>query len=178
MENITFARLTEQNFNANSMDEFIRYQEVSESWRMIDGKLTLVPTPHVYDWDLEKRRNTAAEIFEGITGKGFGFGAFFEGQVVGYIFLSGKILGSRNQYTKLDLFHISTPYRSKGLGRKLFELACAEARLMGVERLYISANPSKESQAAYRKLGCTDAEEIDRACVEAEPFDVQMEYRL
>ena len=178
MENITFVRLTTENFNANSMDGFIRYQEVSESWVYQDGKLVLIPKKHAYDWDLDKRRDVAAEILAGITGKGFAFGAFCEGQVVGYIFLSGKILGSRNQYTKLDLFHISTPYRSKGLGRKLFELACTEARKTGIERLYISANPSRESQAAYRRLGCTDAEEIDRACAEAEPLDVQMEYRL
>ncbi len=178
MENITFARLTTDNFNANSMDNFIRHQETSEVWVHQDGKLVLVPKQHVYDWDLAACRKTAAKILAGITANGFAFGAFCEGQMIGYIFLSGDVVGSRRQYTKLDLFHISKPFRSKGLGRKLFELACTEARKTGIERLYISANPSKESQAAYRKLGCTDAEEIDRASAEAEPFDVQMEYRL
>ena len=44
--------------------------------------------------------------------------------------------------------------------------------------LYISAHPSKESQAAYRSLGCVEAEEINKAIAENEPFDIQMEYVL
>ena len=34
------------------------------------------------------------------------------------------------------------------------------------------------SQAAYRALGCTPAEEINEGLAAAEPFDFQMEYRL
>ena len=37
---------------------------------------------------------------------------------------------------------------------------------------------SKESQAAYRALGCTPAEEVNEGLAAVEPFDVQMEYRL
>jgi hypothetical protein len=50
--------------------------------------------------------------------------------------------------------------------------------LAGAEKLYISAHSSKESQAAYRALGCTPAEEVNEGLAAAEPFDVQMEYRL
>ncbi len=49
---------------------------------------------------------------------------------------------------------------------------------MGLLKLYISAHSSKESQAAYRALGCTPAEEVNEGLAAAEPFDVQMEYRL
>ena len=48
----------------------------------------------------------------------------------------------------------------------------------GADKLYISAHSSKESQAAYRALGCTPAEEVNEGLAAAEPFDVQMEYRL
>ena len=34
------------------------------------------------------------------------------------------------------------------------------------------------SQAAYGALGCSFAEEINEELAAAEPFDVQMEYRL
>ena len=68
-------------------------------------------------------------------------------------------------------------YRCQGIGRKLFSMACEEARLLGAD-MYISAHSSKESQAAYRALGCTLAEEVNEALAAAEPFDVQMEYRL
>ena len=46
------------------------------------------------------------------------------------------------------------------------------------EKLYISAHSSKESQAAYRALGCVHAEEINAKLAQEEPCDVQMEYRL
>ena len=69
-------------------------------------------------------------------------------------------------------------YRCQGIGRKLFSMACEEARLLGADKLYISAHSSKESQAAYRAHGCTLAEEVNEALAAAEPFDVQMEYRL
>ncbi len=49
---------------------------------------------------------------------------------------------------------------------------------MGADKLYISAHSSKESQAAYRALGCSFAEEINEKLAAAEPFDVQLEYRL
>ena len=75
-------------------------------------------------------------------------------------------------------FQISEEYRRQGIGRKLFSLACEEAQRLGAEKLYISAHSSKESQAAYRALGCTPAEEVNEGLAAAEPFDVQMEYRL
>lgn len=45
------------------------------------------------------------------------------------------------------------------------------------DRLHISTHSSKESQAAYRALGCTHAEEINQSLAEKEPFDVQLEYK-
>ena len=57
-------------------------------------------------------------------------------------------------------------------------MACEEARQLGADKLYISAHSSKESQAAYRALGCSFAEEINEELAAAEPFDVQLEYKL
>ena len=57
-------------------------------------------------------------------------------------------------------------------------MVCEEALRLGAEKLYISSHSSKESQAAYRALGCTPSEEINVSLVAEEPFDVQLEYRL
>ena len=62
-----------------------------------------------------------------------------------------------------------------GVGQKLFEKAAGVAEGYGV---YISAHSSKESQAAYKALGCVHAEEIIPWIADEEPFDVQMEYVL
>lgn len=43
---------------------------------------------------------------------------------------------------------------------------------------HISAHSSKESQAAYKALGCVHAEEIIPWIADEEPFDGQLEYVL
>lgn len=180
MTEIIYLRLTEENFSEHSLDEFIRYQTSSKVWLPENGGwiLTHVDPPKVWSWDTEKCRQTARTILNGILGGGIAYGAFCEGKVVGYIYITGKFWGSRKQYTELKLYHISAPYRRMGIGRELFRLGCEAARCIGAEKLYISANNSKESQAAYRRLGCTDTLEINSECVQCEPFDVQMEYTL
>lgn len=64
------------------------------------------------------------------------------------------------------------------IGKILFEQACGEARRLGADKLYISAHSSKESQVAYKAIGCVYAEEINQQLAEAEPCDVQLEYVL
>lgn len=178
MNQITYQKLTDNNFHENSLDDFIRHQEVTECWRRVDGKLELLPVCYVEDWDLEKRRSIAGDILSCINGHGFAFGAFSENRTVGYICVSDKAFGSEGQYIELTLFHVSEPFRRMGIGKELFRLACGEARQLGAKKLYISAHSSKESQAAYRSLGCVEAEEINVEIAENEPCDIQMEFCL
>ena len=179
MNTITYSLLTEENFNENSLDDFMRHQVVAERWRKNSvNEYVLVPEDYVYEWDLNQRRDVARKIIKISTGNGFAYGAFCEGKVVGYILISNETFGSDNQYIDLVLYHVSEPYRGCGIGKELFKLACETARKNGAKKLYISANSSKESQAAYRKMGCIYATEINQAKAEKEPDDVQMEYTL
>lgn len=106
------------------------------------------------------------------------FGAFKGTELVGYITLGKDFFGTRKQYLEVVEFEVSEPYRNQGIGKQLFQLACEAARKMNAKKLYISAHSSKESQAAYHKLGCTLAEEQNPVNVEKEPYDVQLEYSL
>ena len=178
MNTIIYSKLTNENFNENSLDDFIRHQEVKECWRKINGELTLVPCEFTENWSIEKRRKIAAEISAALNQNGFGYGAFDNGKLVGYVFLSTEFFGSEKQYIELKMFHISEPFRQMGIGKQLFLLACAESKKLDAKKLYISAHSSKESQAAYRKLGCVEAAEINPIIAENEPFDIQMEYDL
>ena len=132
----------------------------------------------MYEWDLNKRREMAHKILKTFTGNGFAYGAFADGKVIGYILISNEVSGSQGQYIDLVLFHISEPYRGRGIGKELFRMACETAKKNGAKKFYISANSSKESQAAYRKMGCVDALEINEEKAKKEPEDVQMEYAL
>ena len=46
------------------------------------------------------------------------------------------------------------------IGDVFFYQACEEARRLGADKLYISAHSSKESQAAYKALGCVHARRL------------------
>ena len=158
---ITVEKLTPENFNSHSLDDFSRHQVVTECWRQVDGEWNLYPIAFTEDWDLEKRRQIAGTIAGNLDGDMVDFGAFDGSRLVGYITLGTQALGSRGQYRQLVEFEVSQEHRG-----------------MGAEKLYISAHSSKESQAAYRALGCTHAREIIPAIAEEEPCDVQMEYVL
>lgn len=180
MAEIAYFRLNSDNFSEHSLDEFIRHQTAREIWKSVEGRLTLVSLDEekVWSWDPVKRRRMARIVSNGIADGGFGFGAFRNGDIVGFIFFSAGFWGSANQYAGLRLFFVSEPFRRLGVGRELFRLGCNEARAIGAKKLYISANCSRESQLAYRRLGCIDAVEIDERCVQDEPDDIQMEYPL
>jgi len=174
MTDIIFAKLTPENFTPHSLDRFIRLQEVKECWRNVEGELTLVPCAFTEDWDLVRRREVAAEILEGLR-TGLAYGAFSQGEVVGYILVDCTLFGSRSQYAELKLFHVSQPFRRMGIGKELFRLASEGAKAISAEKLYISAQSSKETIAAYHRLGCTQAQEINEQIAQSEPFDLQLE---
>lgn len=176
-ETVQIKTLTRENFCEDSLDGFIRRQEVSECWRCEEGAWKLLPIAFVDDWDAARRREKTTEILQTIDDSVPVVGAFAGAQIVGFAML-GERLGSRGQYVELVSFHVSAPYRGRGIGRHIFAAICEAARTTGAEKLYISAHSSKESQAAYKAFGCVLAQEIDAAHVAAEPCDVQMEYDL
>ena len=179
MKTITYQELNHENFNEHSMDDFIRHQNVTESWRMIDGEMVLKPTVFVQDWSLEKRQQTAKDIVEGFDSKTIsGFGAFDDGKYIGHAVLETRIFGSTASYMELTLFHLSEPYRGKGIGKKLFTLAADKARELGAEKLFISCFPAKETIAVYTALGCVPCKEHNTKKAAEEPLDIQLEYIL
>lgn len=178
LENIRIERLTGENFNANTLDSFVRHQVVRECWRNVDGEWKLLPIAFVEDWDLNKCRQIASAIANNLDGEMIDFGAFDGDTLAGYITVGTRHLGSRAQYVQLVEFEVSEPYRGRKIGRALFAKAREAALKQGAEKLYISAHSSKESQAAYASLGCVHAEEIIPEIAYEEPCDVQLEYVL
>ena len=169
--------LSRENFDETSLDAFLRHQVITECWCCVDGAWALRPVSFVEDWDLPTRREKAADTLSAIDADVPAFGAFDGEQVVGVAQL-GERLGSRGQYVELDRLHVSEPWRGKGVGRRLFAAACDAAINLGAEKLYISAHPARESQAAYRAWGCVHAAEVDPVRAAKEPYDVPLEYDL
>ncbi len=173
-----YRRLDNNNFTGRSLDGFVRHQAVAECWRKTDNGWKLVPNVYEEEWPLSQRRAIAEDAARSVNLDQTGFGAFDGERIIGFATVSHCVFGAAAGYAQLVCLQVSAEYRRQGIGRKLFSLACEEARKIGADKLYISAHSSKESQAAYRALGCTPAEEVNEELAAAEPFDVQMEYRL
>lgn len=176
--NMKYAELNTENFNIASLDGFKRHQEVYECWRKEGENYILKPVRYTEDWSLEELREMAQKIITVTDCGGMACGAFCGEDVVGFALLPKGKFGSRNQYIDLAEFYVSAPYRSRGIGRKLFEQICGYAKNSGAEKIYISAHSAKESIAAYKSFGCVLAEEINEELANAEPCDVQMEFVL
>ena len=173
-----YKRLDNNNFTGNSLDAFVRHQTVTACWRRTDNDWKLVPNVYEADWSQMDCREIAEDMAHHINLDQTGFGAFDGERLIGFATVSHRIFGAAARYAQLVYLQISEEYRRQGIGRQLFSMACDEARRLGADKLYISANSSKESQAAYRALGCTYAKEVNEALAAAEPYDVQMEYSL
>ena len=174
---IRYERLNHKNFDSRSLDGFIRHQTVHESWRKIDGAWQLIPNEYEENWDLNRRRKIAADIKRHMEADQSAFGAFSGDQLVGFITVSHALFGQSARYAQLVCFQVSEPFRRQGIGKRLFALTVGELAMLGADRLYISAHSSRESQAAYRALGCVDAAEINAFLAAEEPFDVPLEYQ-
>lgn len=151
---IRYEKLNKSNFNAYSLDNFVRRQQVTECWRKVEGAWQLQPNVFVDDWSLEQRREIATDVALHME----------DDQTATYL--------------ELVCFQVSEPYRGKGIGKNLFSQICNRAKDLGAQKLYISGHSAKESQSVYKALGCVHAVEINQQIADGEPFDVQLECDL
>ncbi len=177
-ETITYQRLGGDLIPEDLLDSFNRYQQVTRSWRKENNQWVLKDNPYVEDWDLDKKRNVTRELSDCAGHGGVVFGAFCGGKLVGFATLASRFFGSSARTLEMPMIEVSFEYRHHGIGRQLFALIADSAKRLGAAKLYISAHSSEESQAFYKAVGCTQAQEVNREIAENEPYDCQLEYVL
>ncbi|MFZ5917913.1 MAG: GNAT family N-acetyltransferase [Chloroflexota bacterium] len=109
---------------------------------------------------------------------GWFYGLFDDGRLAGVAVLENRFIGKHKDQLQLKFLHVSNPYRHRGLGRQLFDLAALEAQKRGAKGLYISATPSEHTIGFYLGLGCRLVAEPDPELFELEPKDIHLEYDL
>lgn len=109
---------------------------------------------------------------------GWFYGLFDNNRLIGVAVLESRFIGKHKDQFQLKFLHISSPYRHKGLGKQLFDLATIEAQKRGARRLYISATPSEHTIDFYLSLGCRVVLEPEPELFELEPEDIHLEYDL
>ncbi len=178
LENLKIVRLDKNNFNKNSLDNFILKQRVEKCWRKINGEYKLLPVCYTEEWNLSECQQMAQKIISEINFGSTAIAAVLNNEVVGFALLGHSLFGNKKQYVNLSEFYVTETFRRCGIGQMLFEQICFEAKQFGAKKLYISAHSAEESIAAYKKYGCVLAAEPDRVHMQKEPFDLQLEYDL
>lgn len=173
-----YKRLSPEEITSEFLSNFDRYQEVTHCWRKILGQWTLKPIAFIEQWDDSEKRNISLDL-KRIAAEGAVFAAYpAEGSApAAFAAIEGTPIGSRRQYLVLHYLYTDARFRSQGIGRELFRLSCGYGRERGIEKLYISAHSSEESQRFYKRQGCTEAEEINPELYALEPVDCHLEIR-
>lgn len=170
--------LTAKEIQYGMLDGFRRHQIVTKCLRRENGKLTIKDVPFVDDWSRGERESITKRLKDTAESGGFVYAAYCGGKLAGFASVSPEPLGESDEYLELTNIHVTEAMRGCGIGRALFHAAAEWAKACGAKKLYISAHSSVESQAFYCALGCTDAKLYSPSHIKAEPFDIQMEYRL
>lgn len=178
MKDINYKRLTADEIDLTLFNHFNRYQEVRRCFRKIDGAWVLKDVPFIEQWGEKDYADLVTQLRKTLSAGGAVVGAFEADRLIGFASVVNEFFGSNKDYLQLSNIHISYDFRGRGIGRKLFGLACETAKGLGAKKLYISAHSSEETQAFYHSAGCVEAVEYNQKLTEAEPCDCQMEFVL
>jgi GNAT superfamily N-acetyltransferase len=162
-------------FNGSFLTKFNRFQVTDKVW-FRENNLYKVKSDHFIDeWDDDKKALVIEDLCQCLNYGGKVLAAYDEDGLAGFANVNGLLFGSKKEYVELPYIHVSSERRGSGIGKKLFNKCCEEAKKLGAVKLYIAAHPSVESQGFYKSMGCHYAVEINEIILKREPLDLQLE---
>lgn len=175
---ITYRQLTSKEINRELFKDFIRRQVVTDCLRKENDKWVIRSDPFIDDWSEEDYKFLVICLKNTVKTGGFVYGAFYDKALKGFVSVEADIFDEEQGYINLSSIHVSEDMRGKGIGKALFLAAKEWAKGRGARKLYISAHSAVETEAFYKKMGCVEAVNYNKAHVEKEPFDCQLECLL
>ena len=168
LEEIICRAMCAEDLHVHMMDEYDEYREITREVRkrrLCRGyrvkKLRKPKTMQTSDGGKNYIRHwfiPNVHLRQYYPGQPLVFSAFRGDQVVAFAIWDVTTMekGRLGQARLYRLF-VSRVCRRMGLGRQLFDLCAEAARIEGAQKLFISSEPSFETQAFYKSMGCTIA---------------------
>lgn len=147
---IDYVQLCNENFTEHSLDDFVRYQQVTECWRQVDGEWQLLPISFTEDWSLEQCRSIATDVAVHMDTDQTAIGAFDGNRLVGFITLSHDIFGTSAKYAEVVCFQVSEEYRGMGIGGELFVVSVLKPKRWGQRNYTFQATPQRKAKQYIR----------------------------
>ena len=170
--------LTSVDVNESILDSFERNQKTTKVLVFESNSLIEKEDRFEDDWTVERKREIVNHFKSTIANGGAVIVVEQEMKVLGFAVIEAETFGELSTYRELSYIHTSLPFRGMGIGRKLFVKAKEVAKQLGVEKLYIGAHPSVETQRFYSRMGCVIAKEVNHEIYERETRDIQLEITL
>ncbi len=171
-----YRKISAEELTPALFDGFRRHQEINQVWRKENGSWVIRSAPRVIEeWGEQQHEFICHCLRETLAFGGMVVGAFANDKLKGILSVDACPFGSQEQYLEIPFLQVSRDYRGRGIGKRLFAMAKEFAREKGAERLYLSSQPSVESQAFYKAVGCVEAEEYSVEHAERNPEDCQIE---
>ena len=159
---IRIERLTVDNFDEHSLNDFDRRQEVHHLCQIVDGKVEKQEWWFSEFWGPWRKK----EVTEALMSDHYvSFVALDDNRVIGFAGL--KI---HEDHIELEQLHVARPYRHQGIGRKLFDTAMNEAASRDYDEVVIKAFAAEDTIAFYQTMGVQLVGNVS-------PFDIETVYK-
>ncbi len=175
---IQYREVQADEINRGLFKDFIRRQVVTKCWRKENGIWVIREDPFTDDWSESDYRILISCLRNTVQTGGFVYAAFYMDMLKGFVSAEAELFGEERKYVDLSSIHVSEDMRNHGIGTRLFLAAKEWAGKRGADKLYTSAHSAVESQAFYKKMGCTEAQICLPQHTKAEPFDCQLECNI
>ena len=153
----TIRELTQENLKIDFLNGFKHNQSWDKQWVNKNNSWLLQDCEMSREWDNEKREWIPTYLIEQISRGGNAIGAYAKDKLVGFCCVDGVL---RDGYANMTMLFVDDDYKRLGIGKKLFLAISEKARLIGAEKMFISAIPSQDTIAFYMAIGCKDAEHL------------------
>lgn len=172
---VSFEEIYFYDLSVSMFDHFNRHQEIRWCWRKLNSNWALENTPGVVEWNKNDIASLVERLRITLGSSGILLGAFIGHYLIGFASIEIESFGTYYEYLLLSNLHVSYEHRRKGVGKKLFHIACRNAKGMGAQKLYISVPPYEETHAFFKSMCCVEATYCNRELMKAEPLCCQME---
>jgi len=175
---VSFEEIYFYDLSVSMFDHFNRHQEIRWCWQKKNGNWVLDNMPGIVEWNKDDIASLVDRLRITLGSSGIMLGAFIGPYLIGFTSIEIESFGTYYEYLRLSNLHVSYEHRRKGVGKRLFQMACRTAKGLGAQKLYISAPPCEETQAFFRSMRCAEAKIYHRELVAAEPLSCQLECEL
>lgn len=166
-------KLTIDQLPDSLLENFCHQQHITQKWVKIANNWVIKEVVETRTWENEKKVWIPVYLKAQIERGGSIIGAFQKDALIGFISMDGYLRWNTAKYANLTMLFIDDGFNRSGLGSRLFEEICEEAKRIGATKLFISAIPALETIAFYKHLGCIEVQENIQ-----EYIDMQEDYYL